>query len=612
VDQKEGGRVKSADEIANLLTVRKNTCGEDQARMEEIRLLYNGETDVDLPELGKNEKAAVANLAQLGIDQMAMRVASVVPAVSFAIERPGDAERKRADRKRDIIIHDWWPRSRVLTHIVPRRARWFFAFAKAPVMIRPDSDGLPHWYDRHPIGTFPAPVTQVGDIVPPDCLFCYKQSGKALAMLYPEQMNRICGGNMERLKPTYDVVEYVDHNEITCVVIGDSSQDPLARPPGSPCEVLHSMPNRAMRPLVVAPGRITLDKPLGQFDGMIGAYQLQARLMALYTIGQERAIFPETWIVSQPGQPRAEVLVQADPLEGTVGEIVGGSIQTISPQPSPLAPQLIDRLEYAERASGAVPAEFSGHSGSNIRTGRRGDAVMSAAVDYRLQEAQVIFESSLEEENRIAIAVAKAYAGNKSFSMYVPRKGKVLYTPNKDFTDDTHEVRYAYAGADAQSLTIAVGQKLGLETISRESAMELDPLVKDVEVEKDRIVGEALERAFLSSIQTQAADPNGPYQPKDLARIVRLVKEDRMDLAAAVEKVDEEIRQRQAEQQAGMLQGPEGMPGLAMPGAPGAPVEAISEVEPSIGRLSQLMTQLRRPQMTMPSEGRPLAEPMVA
>lgn len=578
--------------------------------MEEVRRLYNGDTDVDLPELGSNERAAVANLAKLGIDSMAMRVASVTPNIAFSVERAGEEAKKRARNKRDVILHHWWPENRVQTHITPRRARWFFAFASAPVMLRPGKDGLPRWYDRHPIGTYAAPPTQVGDITPDDVIFCFKKNGKELAALYPEQMVRICGGNMERLKPTYDVVEFVGCDEITTVVMGDKSNDYLPAQ-GSPCEILHSIPNRTDRPLVVTPGAITLDKPLGQFDGLIGQYQMQARFMALYMIAQERAIFPETWVVSQPGMPRAEILQQADPIEGIVGEIQGGSIQTITPNPSPMTPQLIDRLEYNERASGAIPSEFSGQSGSNIRTGRRGDAVMSAAVDFRLQEAQTIFEASFVEENKIAIAIAKAYAGSKTFSMYVPGRGKVAYTPNDIFTDDTHQVRYAYAGADANSITIAVGQKLGLETLSRESAMELDPLVRDVEVERDRIVGEALERAFLSSIQTQAADPNGPYQPKDLARIVRLVKEDKMDLPEAVETVDQEIREAQAAQAKAQAQGAEMMPGLSMPGAPGAPVPpTIQDVGPSVGNLSQMLTQLRRPQMTMPSEGQPLAQPV--
>lgn len=606
--------MKSTDDILALVHQRKNDYSETQARMEEIRALYNGQMMVDLPELQDNERAVAANLAQLGIDQMAMRVGSVVPYVSFAVDRIGSKSADdKARTKRDVILHHWWKHSRVTSHVIPRRARWFFAFATAPVMIRPNGDGLPCWYERHPIGTLAAPLTQTGQIVPPDAAFVFRKSGPELMRDYPDQMFKIVGRG--ELQPYYEVVEYVDSDQITLMVIGTSNIDNQYLPPvGTPCEILHSIPNRAGRPLCVVPGRITLDRPLGQFDGLIGAYQLQARLMALYTIAQERAVFPETWIQSPAGMPRAEVLTVADPKEGIVGEIVGGSVQKLDMSPSPITTNLIDRLEYIERASGAVPAEFSGQSSSNIRTGRRGDAVMSAAVDYRLQEAQIIFEQSLMEENLIAIDVAKAYAGNKQFSMYVPDRGKITYKPSVFDGNDTHEVRYAYAGADANSLTIAVGQKLGLEVLSRETAMALDPLVTDVEAEKDRITSEAVQRAFLSSIQSQAADPNAAWQPMDFARFGQLIETDRMDVYAAAMQVNKEVQQRQQQQMEGQMQGPEMQPGLAMPGAPGAPMPpaAIEGPNPSLGNLTSMLAQLRMPQMQTAAERMPLGAPAVA
>jgi hypothetical protein len=89
-------------------------------------------------------------------------------------------------------------------------------------------------------------------------------------------------------------------------------------------------------------------------------------------------------------------------------------------------------------------------------------------------------------------------------------------------------------------------------------------LITDPELEKDRITSESVEAALLSSIQTQAADPNGPYQPDDLAYLTMLTVEKNMSLYQAVQKTQQRAQERQA---AMAPQGaPETMPGLAMPG----------------------------------------------
>jgi hypothetical protein len=83
-------------------------------------------------------------------------------------------------------------------------------------------------------------------------------------------------------------------------------------------------------------------------------------------------------------------------------------------------------------------------------------------------------------------------------------------------------------------------------------------------MEHDRIVSEGVEAALLASIQQQAANPDGPYQPADLALLVRKVMVENKSLFDAVREVDDAARERQAQE---VPQGaPAGMPGLAMPG----------------------------------------------
>jgi hypothetical protein len=182
------------------------------------------------------------------------------------------------------------------------------------------------------------------------------------------------------------------------------------------------------------------------------------------------------------------------------------------------------RTEGTQRLTAGIPAEFGGESPTNIRTGRRGDAVLSAVVDFPVQEAQRIMARALEEENKLAITMAKKYAGNKPKSFYVTTKnakGRVDYTPNNNFDTTDNVVIYSQAGADINNLVIGGGQRVGMGTMSKRSFMMIDPLVEDPEFEHDAVVSEQLEQALLVSIQQQASE--GIIPPSDLARIMELV-----------------------------------------------------------------------------------------
>ena len=148
---------------------------------------------------------------------------------------------------------------------------------------------------------------------------------------------------------------------------------------------------------------------------------MQARLMALEVIAVQKGIFPDTWLVGRAGET-PQIVNPADGLTGEVGVIRGGDLKDMSLQPGYMTNPAIDRLERAQRLTAGIPAEFGGESSTNIRTGRRGDAVLSAAVDFPVQEAQRIMSRALQEENKIAIDMAKAYAGNKSHSFYITEK----------------------------------------------------------------------------------------------------------------------------------------------------------------------------------------------
>jgi hypothetical protein len=89
-------------------------------------------------------------------------------------------------------------------------------------------------------------------------------------------------------------------------------------------------------------------------------------------------------------------------------------------------------------------------------------------------------------------------------------------------------------------------------------------------------------------VQQQAAE--GILPPADLARIIDLVIHDEKELAAAVEQVQQEAQERQAEQVPAMS--PEAQPGLALPGMGAESMPVEEEPVPDQAGLEQLLGAL--------------------
>ena len=582
----------SLETIAAILAERQAKQGPIIESMRQLRDAYNGDLVIPLPELDRKEKSAVANLITTGLDQTAMRIASTMPSVYYpALEEGNNASEKRA-RTRKRATMAWWEANKMPLKM-RRRARWLIGYASSPVIIRPDTKwGAARWDIRDPLNTFPSVGEDPDQITPSDCIFTYSRSRAWLQERYPEALANLKSVNP---KPTdiIGIVEYTDAEVTVLMATSSAKHNPwesMVR--GAPHVELERVQNRTGLCLAVVPGRITLDRPMGQFDSLVGMYNLQSKLMALEVIAVERGIFPDTYLVSRPGETARFVAGPFDGRTGQVNVVSGGDIREMAANPGFATNGMMDRIERAQRIGSGTPAEFGGESTSNVRTGKRGDAILSAVVDFPIQEAQEIFAASLQEENKRAIAIAKTYFGNERKSFYVSSrgaKGHVDYVPNKDFEDDNNVVTYSHSGADANSLVVGLGQRIGIGIMSKQTAQEIDPFISDPEAEKDRVISESLEAALLQSIQTQAAQ--GAIPPSDVASIVALVGADKMDLAAAVTKVHEQAQARQATP--APTGAPETMPGLGAPGMgaeqpaqqpPGqAPQPGLQELLASLG-----------------------------
>lgn len=574
----------TVEQIAALYHQRVTEQGKLLTTMRQVKDAYNGDIVVPLPEMDRSEKAAVANLVQVGLDHNAMRIASVTPDIYYPPVKPGNkrSEKNAAIRRRANF--GWWERTRMGLKL-RRRARYLIGYGMSSVIVRPNFDlGIPTWHVRDPLTTFPAPAQDPDHLTPVDVIYTLNRSLSWLQTRYPDQLLRLEQGAERNPDAIYTLLEYVDGEEHVLAVLG-KTPDPYAdqRIQGAPVVELERVPNRIeVCPAVVA-GRITLERRQGQFDQVVGMHQAMAKLMALEMIAAERAVFPDTYLVSRPGETAAFI---AGPYEGRTGDVnivSGGDVHTTPGVPGPATGNIIDRIERAERITAGVASEYGGESPSNVRTGKRGDAVMSAMVDMPIAEHQEILAASLVEENRRAISIAKNYFGNQPQSFYVSwrrAKGQVDYTPNDNFDSDRCEVTYPQPGLDSNQLVVGIGQRLGLGVISRYSAQILDPMVSDPERERDRVEAEAVHDAVKAGLLAQVQQ--GTLSVVDAAKIAQLVVEEKQDLFEAILTVQNQTQTAQASS------GPPGSPeGTSPAGSP--------ETQPGLGTAAQQPPEISGP-----------------
>jgi len=615
--------MRNPQQIIDLYRQRRVYYTPLHQKMSQIADIYNGRAEVPLPDMERDERPAIPNLLAQGVDQMAGRITSVTPAVTFSSMKPGVRKYDRMAVTAADTVTGWWQADRLMMKM-KQRGRRMIAYGMAPVIVRWNyDDHRPTWQVRHPLETFPSTDIQPGQVTPTDCIFVIRRSiGWMVDAGYGDKIPPLIGNSDGVTRDTQvTLIEYIDCDHTVLLATGyfptsnwiDTQYADLTIGPsewGSNTQmraiVLENYPNLSDECPVVIPTRLTLDQMTGQFDNMIGMYYQQAKLMALETIAVEKGIFPDTYLISRPGEVGRFLDGPHDGRTGLVNIVAGGDIKELQSSPGYLTNPTLDRLERAQRVTAGVPAEFGGESGSNIRTGRRGDAVLSAVIDFPVAEAQETFAFALEEENEVAIGLAKRIDGSTQRTIFVGtgnNRRPVTYKPSETFEQDEHVVSYPAAGSDVNSLVIGLGQRVGLGTMSKFTAATLDPYIDNPEQEHDQIIAEGLEQAIMSGLQQQAA--SGQLPPLVGAKIMSLVRNDRMELAEAIAKVTEDAaKAEQEKQQQQMMQGG-GQAGAPTPDQMSAPAAlaamagpqasaAVNGPNPSQQNLGALLTTLRR------------------
>lgn len=605
--------MRSADDVLALYEERRKLQMPLQSVRAEIRDIYDGRTKVILPDLPDDEAASVPNLLAQGIDQMAGRVASVVPQVFFSPDSPGvrQAER-RADTARRVI-QGWW-QADSLPLKAKRRARFLIGYGATPVTIRWNAKThRPCWDIRDTLETYANPDQTLDNGQPADIIFAYRRSvGWLRANGYGDYLMDL---TTRTGRPANDdlmlLLEHVDPDGRHLVLTGNKREVTQTNwfdnyIVGQNIQKARTIEWEPTWGIMTAsnPERISLSRPGGQFDTMVGMYHQQAKLMALEVIAVQKGIFPDTYLVGRPQEVPKFVEGPFDGRTGKINVVQGGDIRVTNEQPGYMTPQVIDRLERSQRLTAGLPSEFGGESGSNIRTGRRGDAVLSAVIDFPIAEAQEVLQKALQDENKAAIALAKHYDGTATRAIYVGTGNNTRmtkYVANQVFTHDEHVVSYPMTGTDLNSLMIGVGQRVGLGTMSKRTAAEVDPVIADPELEHDRIIAEGLEQALVSGIQQQAA--SGAIPPLVLAQVMTLVENDKLELPEALTKAAEDAARKAQEQQQAQQQGQQMPPDAQTMAAPaaaqslsGSPIPGPTQGQ---GDLASLLSTLRKPTMTI-------------
>lgn len=600
--------MRMPEEIITEYRFRKRQRGPELLRLRRITTLMGPDVvAVPLPEIDKSVASTVANLARLGLDQLSMRVGSTMPTPKFVPVRKGQRAETQARVKR-AVVEAWWDASRMKLQ-KRRRARHFWGYASTATLLCPDFEcSVPRWHVRDPLAALPADRIDLDDPVPDDCIFEFTPSYGWLSKRFPDR--GLAGLRLpmdpftKKVEPStkVTVVEYVDA-ELRCLIAVGSATDPSYGPEhflnaGAEWKVLEWWPNRAGCPLAVVPLAISLGPLVSRFEMLPGLYYQQSYLNALNIEAVKRGIFADTWLVARPNE-NPEVIEVADGLSGIVGQVKGGDLQTINLNPGYKTTEAIAQGERNMRIEGGIPAEFGGESTSTVRTGRRGDAILEQTVDFPVQEVQEIFETAMEAEVRIGIAIDKTSFGSVSISLY-PRYGHmsrkdfvVTHEPTKLWDIDEVHVSYAMAGTDMNRLVVVVGQLLGMELLSAETARELIPIIEDADYEHDRTIVGGIERALLAAVQQKVADPNSPYGAADVGFMLEQVAVHDKTLYEAVDMLEERIARRQ---QAELDRGAAGL-GPA-PGETGAPLPmdqmaAIGAPSEAANNMTQFLNQAR-------------------
>ena len=564
-------------------------------RMMNVQREVDADVLVPLPDLA--DEPTMPNLTPqlIGdvIDQLAMRACSVMPNVYTPAMNPADltSTGKATDRVR-VLRHTY---SKSAWTLQRRRAmRHFNGYDTMALLVEIDPfDKMPKIRVRNPLEAFPEQRAMESDEPPEHVAFITRHSGANLRHRFPHVASENGGPISDRgLEKLWDIVEWHDSDQIAFGLLGPVedwgehiNNERNYRHGGPWMPLGEPVQNKTGNCMAIVPHAVTLNRIGNRLNRLIGNVRWQNRLLALDVQAQEKAIFPDMYIIGRNGmQP---TLVDGEWKDGRTGDInlIEGAdgIGTVNQVPDQRTTQLIDRLQYAYMSSAGLDPQMYGEArGASLRTGRALSQMASVSLDPRIQELHEIEAHWMPHVNARVLETYKAYFGSKKYtviSKWPGDEGHLEFTPKDLIETSDNTVSFAFPGADVTQVTQIVGALHGSDLMSSESAQRAHPYIDDPQVEKHRVASEKLDRATLEGLMNQVAGAQMPIAV--FARIREKFRKGNVTLEEAIVEVDEEIRAEQlAQQEAAMQQQQAQLTEQAVPGlaagpaaaAPGAPL----------------------------------------
>ena len=587
------GRPMSWGAITDEIRHRQTQMHRTVAEMARVQDHYNGDYVIpwiENAELGDDWPSLAPSLVADAVDNLAMRASSMFPdihcpAIDWA-KQSGVRSREYA-RIRERMLQYSYHSSRL-------QLGWYsifrqlVAYATCCLIVRPGGEGyedVPVIEIRDALTSYPNRLAahDFSDVV--NVAFVKARSAEWILKYYPEASTDR-GGIVNPVPSDYDrmwdLAEWVDGDQTVFGLLGprydDESTWNQTRSAQTGQELARWDNRTNGKCPVINLGRPTIGRVISQVAKAIGRAELIDRMSVLETMAAEKAIFPDTYIVS--GQNQQASIRGNQWKDGRYGEpnFVDGAdtIGTLNVPPDFGSKSTIDRLERNFRVSTGLIPQYGGETYGAMRTGRAQDALMGAAMDPRIQELQTTTETWLPTLNEIIFETYKGWWGNKTYHVFsgsFSDNAEVEFKPNTHVETTASLCSYPIAGADVQETSIALGQLLGVGAISKKYFRKRHPWIQNDDMMNEEIQEETLEEAAFQSLIQRAMTGELPVTYLAMVEKHLRTQTEGKDIFNAILKADEEIRRQQAteaplpepgqvaapEQQLGIEAGPAGV-----------------------------------------------------